>query len=1083
MTIPRRSGSGDAPLSSNQLRLWYLEQLEHAPGVHNLAVAFRMRGTLDPQTLERAIQAVHRRHEALRTQIVDLGGEPVQRVHRREPTLTRLDGLATEGTELALGKRLQDFASQPIPIDDADLVRWAVQETGPDEWALVVVAHHAVFDGWSLNLVLDELAREYRALTSDDGSAVIGDPPLQYADFATWQREGLDSPGIERQVGFWMRHLEMPLPVLDLMTDRPRPAVQSFDGAAVRAVLPDAFLRSVMRLAREERATGFMVLLTAYFAVLHLQTGQEDIVVGTPIAGRYRPETHRTVGFFANTLALRADFSDAPSFRELLRQVRNTCLDAFENQEVPFEALVRRLRPTRDLSRTPIYQTMFGYEETEGRTLDVAALDVRPMSLPVERAITDVSFWIEVRPDGAELVAEYATALFDRSTVDDLVRHFQSLAQAGVDDPDRALQALPTSGPSGLGRIDSWNATDLPVPQDRGLASWLTEVWASRTRSTALIAGDDRLTYGELEARANRLAHHLIGHGVRPGTLVGICLERTTDMVVAVLAVWKAGAGYVPLDPHFPPTRLGLMADRAKLELVVTVDDLRGLVPDFGGHHVCLDRNQDLWREAAPSTPVLEATPTDPAYVLFTSGSTGEPKGVRVPQSCVINFLEGMAQRPGLTPDDVLLAVTTLSFDISILELFLPLRVGGTLVLASSNDVMDGSALAGLMHRHGVTTMQATPSSWRLLLAAGWQGHADLRALCGGEAFPKDLLGKLLLLVGEVWNMYGPTETTVWSTCAQLTDPDAPIVIGQPIANTQCHVLDREGRRVPPGAPGELFIGGLGVADVYLGRSEETERSFVPDPFSSRSGARMYRTGDTVRWRRNGDLEYLHRADRQVKLRGFRIELGEVEVALAAAEDVSASTVVLADSGGSVELIGYVEADAAVWNERSARGKLAERLPPYMIPRYLVRLDQLPLTDNGKVDKNALPEPGAVPVDAPANGLAPPETDDERYFLQVWQEALELPDISVHDNFFDLGGHSLLALEVVSRVRADRGADVPLRAMIVGTLRAVAGEYLRPAAAGAVTEAVGDGSGMSRLWKRARGWVSGNGGGADSPEG
>jgi amino acid adenylation domain-containing protein len=701
-------------------------------------------------------------------------------------------------------------------------------------------------------------------------------------------------------------------------------------------------------------------------------------------------------------------------------------------------------------------------------------------------APTDVDLHVEEAGSGLRFTGDFAAERFEERTVSELLHHLAAVLEAALTGPTTPIRSLPRAAPGMMERVARWNATAEPLPDVRGLAEWLAAGWEERADRVAVVAGKERLTYGALAERADRLARHLVGLGVEPGGLVGLCLERTVDVVVAAVAIWRAGAGYVPLDPTYPRARLELMADRAGLAHGVSVAPLQDRVPAFEGRWILLDREADRIAGEPARPPEVEGDLSRSAYVIFTSGSTGEPKGVQVPGRAVVNFLETMRRRPGFSGEDTLLAVTTLSFDISVLELFLPLLAGGTVVVASAEEAMDGRALATLLARHDVSVMQATPSTWRILLESGWEGRAGLRVLCGGEPFPQDLVGRLLPRAREVWNMYGPTETTVWSTAARLTDADAPVVIGTPIGNTQCHVLDEEGRPLPPGVPGELNIGGMGVADGYVGRPEETRRRFPPDPFAGQG--RMYRTGDIVRWRRDGRLEHLRRKDQQVKLRGFRIELGEVEAALAAHPQVRAAVAILAEVGDSAELVGYAVAPADGWDERELRERLATRLPAYMVPRFLVRMEELPRTDNNKIDRKALPAPVAASGSTDGRpsaaggrlsaGGAQPASAAEAYLLEAWRGALELERISPEDNFFDLGGHSLLAVRLIGQIRKDRGVEVPLRALITGSLRGIARSYLAdgvdrggPRADGAVPEDEPDGR-ISRVLGSVRDWMA-----------
>ncbi len=869
------------------------------------------------------------------------------------------------------------------------------------------------------------------------------------------------------QRDFWRESLHAPLPVLEWMTDSLRLPGGLENRAALHRPLPPSVFAGVQRLAVSREVDAEAVILAAFAATLHKQTGQESFVVGVSACGFEADEGGQTLPL---PVLLRAE----ESFETLVGRVAAGLSEARRHGDLSFQELVDIADVPTDPTRAPLLQTRF-------RTGSAAEGIGPPWPGQVP---LDLDVRISDGDGGAQVAIEYASGLYRRETVEDLSHHLQALLSAAVEVPGSEVASLPAVAPGVFDRIDGWNDSAVPVPPVESLAGWLTADWAARGERVAVIAQDGELTYRALSERSDRLAQHLVASGVTPGSLVGLCLERTSDLLVASIAVWKAGAGYVPLDPTYPAARLALMARRADLSVLVTTQELTHVVPDDQGRRVLLDREAGAIAARPPVPPTVAQDLANPAYVLFTSGSTGEPKGVQVPARSVVNLLEAMARRPGFHEEDVLLAVTTLSFDISILELFLPLRVGGQVVLATSSEAMDGQALVRLLDRHPVTLLQSTPSTFRLLLSAGWAGRDGLRIICCGEPFPRDLLRELLPRVSEVWNGYGPTEATVFASFARLTDADAPITIGTPVENTRLYVLDEEGHPVGPGVQGELHIAGLGVADGYLGRPEETAARFLPDPFGP-AGSRMYRTGDAVRWRRDGELEHLARMDQQVKVRGFRIELGEIEATLASCEGVRGAAVVLRSEDGVPELAGYVATDEGSWGERALRETVGERLPAYMIPRFLVRLDGLPLTENGKIDRKRLPDPRdgagwAVEVEEVTDETSPDVDEGELYLRQVWEEILEIPDVRSDDNFFDLGGHSLLAVRAIARVREERGVDIALRALMAGTLGVVAREYLgeRPepgaieGANGSKPGAEGDDGAVSRVLGTMRGWIS-----------
>jgi amino acid adenylation domain-containing protein len=803
-----------------------------------------------------------------------------------------------------------------------------------------------------------------------------------------------------------------------------------------------------------------MTLFAAFNALLCRHTGQEDILVGTPIANRTSPEVEGLLGLFANTLVLRTDVSGDPPFSELLGRVRGAALDAYAHQDLPFDRLVEALQPARDMSHSPIFQVMFTLQNTPAGKLRLSSLTIRPVALHVGTARLDLTVDAWERPEGLVLRFEYNTDLFNPGTIARLAEHFRRLLAGAVDDPGARVSALPLLTESERRQVlVTWNATQGDYPADRCIHE-LVEAQAARTPdAVAAVFGNASLTYRALNERANRVAHRLRAMGVGPDVRVGICLERSLDLLVGVLGILKAGGAYVPLDPAFPPERLAFMLEDAEAPVLMTQGRLASILPAHGAAVLLLDGDADLVASQSDENPVPAATPAHLAYVMYTSGSTGRPKGVQIPHRAVVNFLISMRQRPGLTDQDILVSVTTLSFDIAGLELFLPLIVGARVIIADRETTLDGHRLGHLLERSGATVMQATPATWRLLLDSGWRGKRDLKILCGGEALSRELATALLGTSGSLWNLYGPTETTIWSTVHEVRDGAGPVPIGRPIANTQLYVLDRHGQPTPVGVPGELHIGGDGVARGYLKRPELTAARFLPDPFCGQAGARMYRTGDLARYRPDGTLEYLGRMDDQVKIRGFRIELGEVEVALAQYPGLRQAVVVAGPDGSGVpRLAAYLTTgQAAPPSARDLRAFLADRLPEYMIPSTFTILSEFPLTPNGKVDRRRLPAPESAPL-GERGSLVAPRTESERMVAQIWREVLQARAVGIDDNFFELGGHSLLLVQVQSRLRAALQRDISIVELFQHpTVRAVAahlaGGRATAASAGVLVEA------------------------------
>jgi amino acid adenylation domain-containing protein len=1037
----------DRPLvcSFSQQRLWILDRLLPGDPVYNLPVAMRLQGSTDLRVLGLALEEMVRRHESLRTAFAPgPGGQPVQAVAPAPAGLPTpvVDLRGLPAAEAEASARLVEESVRPFDLGRGPLVRFVLFRLAQDDLLLYFVIHHIVSDGVSILVFQRELLALYGALAR--GAAPPPPPPVQYADFAAWQRAWLQGEVLERQLAYWRRQLEGAPVVIELPTDRPRPAVQTSHGARLGFDLPAGRVREVAALGRRERCTLFMTLQGAFNALLGRYTGQDDVLVGWPIAGRGRAELEGMIGYLANILVLRTDLRGEPTFRQLLARVREAALGAYAHQDLPFEQLVEELRPERHLSHNPVFQVFFVLNHAAGHVGTGApplpGVSVTVPSIDNRTTRGDLLLGLSERRDGGFAgLFEYNTDLFDAATVEHLSRHFLHLLETALARPDEPFDALPLMDAEERRQVvEGWNDTAAPWPEL--CVHQLFEAQAARASERPALAFDlegETLTYGELDRRAGRLARRLRDAGVRPGVLAGVCLERSPEMVVALLAVLKAGGAYVPLDPGYPPERIAYVLADSGARVLLTQPELVYELPADGLEVIAVEPGPVEDEEGESGGPEPLAGPADLAYVIYTSGSTGRPKGVEVTHAGVVNFLATMARRPGLAPDDALLAVTTISFDIAGLELYLPLALGAKVVLAGRDTAADGALLAKALGASGATVMQATPATWRMLLAAGWTGTPGLRALCGGEALPADLAAELLPRVGELWNVYGPTETTIWSTVepvatagwAGWTGGGGAVSIGRPIANTTVHLLDRRLEPVPAGLHGELYIGGAGVGRGYIGRPGQTAVRFVPDPFSRRPGDRLYRTGDLARRLRDGRLAYAGRTDFQVKVRGFRIELGEIEAVLSRHPAVAQAVVaVREETPGDPRLVAwYVPAGGQAVSAGNLRAALREELPDYMIPAAFLSLPALPLTPNGKVDRKALPAPDGRPD--PGRRYTAPEGPVQEKLAAIWAEVLRAGRVGAGDNFFELGGHSLLATQVLTRVQETFGVELLLRAM------------------------------------------------------
>ena len=1033
---PRPRDAAPPPLSFAQQRLWVLDRLDPGTAAYNMPGPLRLRGPLDVPALARALDALRERHESLRTTFAmdDAAGQPVQVIHPHAPVPLEVDdlsGLAQEAREAEVARRVHEDANTGFDLVAGPLMRARLLRLAPDEHVLLLCLHHAVSDGWSVGIFADELGALYAAFQAGAPNPL---PPLpvQYADFALWQRAHLAGDVLRKQLDFWRDALAGAPPALELPTDRPRPPSESHRGVLLRSRIDGALAERVRALAAEEGATLFAVLLAALRVVLSRWSGQDDVVIGTPVAGRTRSETERLIGFFVNTLPLRGQVRPDESFREMVRREKAAALEAFNHQALPFDRIVEQLRIARDLSRNPVFQVSLMLQNARVDAVRLAGITLAPLQVEYDTARFDLAFDVYEEDGGALRVeTEYATDLFERATAERLTAHLRRLLAAAAEAPDApvaALEMVDEDERAAVLHAPNQAARDWPfAPVQRRIAEQ-----AARTPDAVAVGGPDgALTYAQLDALSAGVAAALRARGAGRGSVVAVAVERSARMVAALLGVLRVGAAYLPLDPEYPAERLAYMLDDSGARLLLSERALDGLAPSSSIGRILLDdlAPVDGWEDAPVDADEL-------AYVIYTSGSTGRPKGVMVPHGGVAGFLRSMAEAPGLRADDALLAVTTVAFDISVLELFLPLTLGARVVVASREQAADPAPLAALIARSGATAMQATPATWAMLLASGWAPRPGMRLLSGGEALPRAVADGLLAGGAELWNLYGPTETTIWSAVERVA-ADGPVVLGGPVANTMLYVLDGGMRPAPLGVPGELFIGGAGVARGYLGRPGLTAERFVPDPFGAR-GARLYRTGDRVRRRADGALEFLGRADFQVKLRGHRIEPGEIESALRAHPAVRAAVaLVREDAPGDARLVAYtVAGEGAAAAGAELRAFLRARLPEYMVPSAFVALDALPLTPNGKLDRRALPAPDARPQ---ARAFTAPRTPQEQALAEIWRTVLRLDRVGVEDDFFELGGHSVLATQVLSRVRRELGAELPLRAVFEApTVRALA---------------------------------------------
>jgi amino acid adenylation domain-containing protein len=1037
-TLERRANrrQDPLPLSFSQHQVWLHSQMAGDVPFYNETITVYRHGALDLEVLERCLLEIIRRHEIWRTIFDVRAGQPVQVVLPPPATfhvpMVDLRHLPQAEAQVEAIRLATEDARRHFDLKTGPLLRMLAVRMEDEQYRLYMAIHQIIFDAvTAYRVFLPELTALYDAFASGKPGP-LPEMTVQYGDFAEWQRGKVSPHDWSEHASYWRKQLAE-VPTLQWPSDAPRPEYDTHRGAIQRYRLPDNLVRDLRSLSQRHEASVYMTLVTALAALLHRYSGQDDLVVGTFTAGRKLAELEPLLGYFVNPLALRIDVSGNPTFVELLSRVRNVVLDALKHEELPFAEVVRESGWKPDASRNPLFQVVLS-QQPKLATI-APGWDLATEEICNGGSKLDLMIIVDDRGDSISGPITYNPDLFDSATIDRMIGHWQTLLEAAAANANMSISDLRMLTPQEMNKVlVEWNDTAKEFHQC-ACVHQLIEAQAERTPdAVAVIYEEDRLTYRELDRGANQLANYLRGLGIGPDVPVGICLERSTQMMVGLLGIMKAGGAYVPLDPEYPRERLAFMIEDSGLECVITQGSLdQGLV-DCGKKLIYIDRDWTLISQGSPEKPSSPVVATNLAYVIYTSGSTGKPKGVQVCHRALVNLLISMQACPGLTHTDRLLAVTTICFDIAALELYLPLTVGACCVMASRETSREGRQLCRMLEDHDVTLMQATPSAWKLLVDAGWTGKANLRILCGGEAMSRDLAKELMARASSVWNMYGPTETTVWSAVHQVTSAERAISIGRPIANTTMYVLDRNLQPVPVSVTGELYIGGEGLARGYLNRPELNAEKFVLSSLGSEGRAWLYKTGDLARYRADGNIECLGRTDTQVKVRGFRIELGEIEFVLRQHPAViDACATVREDAPGELRLAAYVTPVQQAASLNEIRSFLKERLPGHMIP-VLASLDKLPLTPNGKLNRRALP-----PLNEPAvengKGIVEESSDPiEQLLVRIWAETLNVPHVNVYDNFFDLGGHSLLATQVVAKLEQELGLRMKAKELAFQTL-------------------------------------------------
>ncbi|WP_066383175.1 non-ribosomal peptide synthetase [Anabaena sp. CA = ATCC 33047] len=1035
-SIQPASRQGNIPLSFAQQRLWFFNQLEPNSGAYRIPVAFRLTGKLNVPALSESIQEIIRRHEILRTTFTVVNGEVVQVISQGEsfslPVLD-LHKIEVNKQEQEMQNLALLEAQKPFDLVKDLPIRASLLKLSDTDHVVLLTMHHIVSDGWSRGIFIKELTALYTAFSQGQPSP-LPELQIQYIDFAIWQRKWLQGEVLHTQLNYWKQQLGGNLPVLELPTDNHRPAIKSHRGATQPFQLSKSLTEKLKDLSKQEGVTLFMTLLATLKVLLHRYTQQEDILVGTPIANRNRSEIEGLIGFFVNTLVLRTNLGNNPTFKELLQQVREVTLGAYAHQDLPFEKLVEEIQPGRNLSQNPLFNVMFVLQNNTTEPIELPELTIEELNLEHNTTKFDFTLSLSETETGLQGDLEYNTDIFNPDRINRMLGHFQVLLEGIVANPQQHLSELPLLTANEQNQLLlEWNNTKINYPQNQCIHQLLEAQVEKTPDAVAVVFENDKLTYRELNKKANQLANYLQKIGVVADTLVGICVERSLEMVIGLLGILKAGGAYVPLDPTYPQERLAFMLEDSQTPILLSQQHLIDNLPPYKAQVICLDSDWDKIADQNSENLTCNLNSHNLAYVIYTSGSTGKPKGAMNTHQGICNRLLWMQDQYQLNTSDRVLQKTPFSFDVSVWEFFWTLITGACLVIAKPEGHRDSNYLVKLIKDQQITTVHFVPSMLQVFLNE--QGIEECqhlkRVICSGEALSFELQSKFFTRYKnvELHNLYGPTEAAIDVTFwhCQKDYPRKIVPIGRPIANTQIYILNQQLQPVPVGVPGELHIGGVGLARAYLNRPQLTNEKFIANPFSNNPEAKLYKTGDLARYLPTGEIEYLGRIDDQVKIRGFRIELGEIAAVIEQFTDIKqAVVIVFEDESKQQRIVAYIvtNPDSSKPQFSQLRKFLQQKLPDYMIPSAFVVLDSLPLTPNGKLDRRALPAP-EINFN-PKKEKVLPRNQIEEKLAEIWVEILNLKQISIEDNFFELGGHSLLATQIISQIRQIWQIEIPL---------------------------------------------------------
>ncbi|HAC15568.1 MAG TPA: hypothetical protein DCE78_06440, partial [Bacteroidetes bacterium] len=1067
--VSETKDSNRISLSHAQQRLWFFDQLEGAGNTYNMPVAMWHNGNLDVPAIIKSIYTITQRHEVLRSRFGTANGEPFCTIADSVPPTSIIDLSLIEAEQKSevVNNWLNDFSNASFDLEHGPLFRSALVKVETTRHLLLINMHHIVSDGWSVGIVGKELEQFYANYISINDTSnnpgtknlinfnqiysdVNFDPlPVQYHDYTAWQQQLSDSGEIDRQLSYWKSQLNDIPSLLEIPTDFPRPAIKSYKGRTHSFTIDSGLFQRLKNLANTSKTTPYMVLMSVFGVILNRYTNQAVIPIGSPVANRKQSNFESLIGFFVNTMVMKLTIDDNQSFDDLLKRVRKIALEAYDHQDVSFEQLVEEIQPERNMGYSPLFQVMLTMQTAKMELPKIGDLDVQLAEHKNEIAKYDLTLLFAEESDALTCYAEYSTDIFAEWRIKQLGDHFVNTLNQITEDSSKPIHELQLLNERSVRQITKdWNSTQSDHDYETSIVDLIRQQSEKFPTKTALRCGETSITYQELDHRSNQLAHYILSRGLKSGSFIAVALERSNEMVISLLAILKAGCTYIPLDPSYPANRIEMIFEDADVKGLITnsassasipncdteilIDTLlhaeNGFLPD-----VTLSNQNSISIHDASITnhaPEIKMRPDDLAYVIFTSGSTGRPKGVMISHKSLLNFLFSMQKTPGITEKDRILAVTTIAFDIAVLEIWVPLISGATIHIATELEAKDGHALLNVINRLQISVMQATPATWRIMIESGWESSPQLTCLCGGEAMPRQLGTELLKRCHKVWNLYGPTETTVWSTIFQVQvdnlTGDSIVPIGKPIDNTSTFILDNHLQPVPIGIPGELYIGGDGVAHGYLNRADLTAERFIDNPFNHES--KMYRTGDLARFRSDGVIEYIGRADQQIKLRGYRIELGEIEFHLQQHPDVKQGAVALLGSGPQARLVAFYihKGENTTISNSILADYLRNLLPDYMVPSHFVNLSEFPLTPNGKLDRNKLAK-HELEVDVKSTqNLVKPRNVTEFKLVKIWQDVLGLSTVSVNDNFFDVGGHSLIAVRLMARITTEFDRHLPL---------------------------------------------------------